>query len=115
MAKKSKSSNQPHKSTAKSARTASYSSYDKEKSAKSRNFSGFIGCVVLLAFIFFEELWIGTAVCACGFLVFFVLQVFVDKSHSWYTSPYLYFSLIVAVLAYLEYAQSLISNLLGLK
>lgn len=82
--------------------------------AKSNMISRLIGCVCLLAFIFFEELWVGTLTCALAFTTFFVIQVFVEKSREWYASVNLYGAVFCFVLAYLEFQYHIISNLMGI-
>ena len=70
-----------------------------------------LGCVCLLIFIIFDELWIGTLACALGFCIIFGIEVFYVKAKSWYTSINLYGALLCAVLAYLEYSGSFLSEL----
>ena len=81
----------------------------------SRKMGNILGCVCLLMFILFEQLWIGTLAFGIGFTVIFALQVFIEKSKSWYTSWNLYAALACYGLAYLEYAYGLISNLMNLR
>ena len=73
-----------------------------------------LGGVVLLAFILIEELWIVTLIGAAAFAAFMYLQVVVEKSRPWYTSPYLYAIGVCLVLAWLEYQNGFISRLLRL-
>ena len=73
-----------------------------------------LGCACLLVFILFDELWLGTLACGIGFGIIFGIQVFHDKACKWYASPYLYTTLAVLALAYVEYAYRVISNLLNL-
>ncbi len=81
---------------------------------KSSSLGKMMGAVCLLAFICFEELWIGTLVCALAFAVLYVIQVFVEKSKTLITSPYLYAAVATAVIALLERQNHFISRLLGL-
>jgi len=78
------------------------------------NLGKMIGAVCLLVFIIFEQLWIGTLACALAFAVLYVMQVFVERSKTPFTSMYLYATAATALLAYLEYRYQIISNLLGL-
>ena len=80
----------------------------------SGNLGKMMGAVCLLAFICFEQLWIATLVCALAFGVLYVIQVFVEKSRTMFTSMYLYAAIGTAALAYVEYQYQFISNLLGL-
>lgn len=81
----------------------------------SRKMGNILGCVCLLMFILFKELWIGTLAFGIGFTAIFVLQVFLEKSKSWYTSWNLYAALVCYALAYMEYAYGLISNLMNVR
>ena len=80
----------------------------------SGNLGKMMGAVCLLVFICFEQLWIGTLACALAFGVLCVIQVFVEKSRTLFTSAYLYAAAGTAVLAFLEWQNHFISNLLGL-
>ena len=79
-----------------------------------RNLGKMMGAVCLLVFICFDELWVGTLGCAIAFGVLYVMQVFFEKSKTWFSSVYLYATVATALLAYLEYSRQFISNLLGL-
>ena len=71
-----------------------------------------LGSIVLILFIVTDELWIGTLACALGFAVIYAMQVFVEKSKSWYGSIYLYAAILSAVLAWAEYTNGFVSNLM---
>lgn len=86
----------------------------KNQNSQTTKLPKLLGGVVLLAFILIEELWIVTLVGAAAFAAFLYLQVVVEKSRPWYTSPYLYAIFVCLVLAWLEYRNGLISNLLKL-
>ena len=77
-----------------------------------RKLGNILGAVCLLVFIIFDELWIGNLACAFGFAVIFFIQVFHLKTHKWYTSPYLYASILTFVLAYAEYRFDFLTELL---
>ena len=86
-----------------------------DKSAASGNRLGMImGSFCLLMFICFEQLWIGIIGCALAFAVLYVIQVFFEKSRNWWQSPYLYGTIGILAMAYLEYSTGMISNLLNL-
>ena len=85
-----------------------------KQSSSGRNLGKVIGAMCLLVFIMAEQLWIATAACALAFAVLFVMQVFMEKSVSWYASGYLYATAACAVLAYLEFSSQFISRLLDL-
>ena len=73
-----------------------------------------LGVICLLAFVVIEQLWIAIAVSALVLGALYFLQVFGEKSASWYGSGYLYATIACAVLAYLEYSQQVITNLINL-
>ncbi len=79
-----------------------------------RKLGNILGCLILLVFIYFDELWIGTLACALGFALIFGVQVFYEKSYKWYATPYLYATLLTLALAYAEFRYNFISNLLKL-
>ena len=79
-----------------------------------RNLGKILGCVCLLVFIMFDQLWIGTLACALAFAVIFAMQVFMEKSSSWFATPYFYATLACLALAYAEYSFGFLSNLLKL-
>ena len=71
-----------------------------------------LGCACLVVFILFKELWIGMLACGLGFGIIFGLQLYYDRSRAWYTSWNLYAAFGCLILAYLEYASGLLSNLM---
>ena len=73
-----------------------------------------LGVVCLLAFVVIEQLWIAIAVSALVLGALYFLQVFGEKSATWYGSGYLYATIACAVLAYLEYSQQIITNIINL-
>ena len=87
--------------------------YENTKST-GRQLGNVLGCACLLMFILFDELWLGTLACAIAFGIIWGIQVFYDKVTKWNTSPYLYAMVLTLILAYLEYAYNIISNLLDL-
>lgn len=80
----------------------------------SRRMGTVLGCACMLMFILFDQLWIGTLAFGIGFAIIFGLQVLVEKSKAWYQSWNLYASMICLVLAYLEYTNGFLSNLMTL-
>ena len=71
-----------------------------------------LGCACLLVFVLFDELWIGMLACAFSLAIIYGIQVFHDKAAKWYSSPYLYFTLVTLALTYGEYAYQLLTNLM---
>ena len=86
-----------------------------ETRSAGRRLGNLLGGVCLLVYIIFKELWIGTLAFGLGFAVIWGLQVFLEKSHKWYTSPYFYASMITLALAYGEWQYAIISTLLNFK
>ena len=84
-------------------------------SSAGRRMGNLLGGVCLLVYIVCKELWIGTLAFGLGFAVIWGLQVFLEKSHKWYTSPYFYSTLLTLALAWGEWQYAIISNLLNLK
>ena len=78
-----------------------------------RRLGNLLGGVCLLVYVIFEELWIGTLAFGVGFAVIWALQVFQEKTHKWFASPYLYASILTLGLAYGEWQYHFISNLLN--
>ena len=81
----------------------------------SRKMGNVMGCICLLVFILFKELWIGTLAFGIGFAVIFGLEVVYEKSKAWYASVNLYASLGSFALAYAEYAYGFLSNLMNFR
>lgn len=107
MAKKSKrSTNNQSK--------ASHTPGSENTSGIGRSMGKVIGCVALLAFVLMDELWMGIGVFTLVFAALYGIQVFAEKSKSWYSSLYLYTTLACGALAYAEYRYQVISNLLRL-
>ena len=71
-----------------------------------------MGSICLLVFIWFEQMWIGILSCAVAFLVLYVMQVFFEKSRSWYGSIYLYATIAALALTYVEFSTGVISRIL---
>jgi len=80
----------------------------------SKNLGKLLGPACFLMFIIFEHLWLSIFACTLVFMILFVLQVFFEKSSSWYNTPYLYATIATALLAYVEYSTNLITNILKL-
>ena len=78
----------------------------------SRRMGNIMGCACLLVFILFKELWIGMLAFGIGFALIYGLEVLIEKSRRWYTSPNLYLSLGSLALAYVEYAHQWLTNLM---
>lgn len=78
-----------------------------------RRMGNLIGALCLLSFIVFDELWIGILITALAFGILFAIQVH-DKVVKWYASPFLYAVAVTLVMAYVEYAYQLFSNLIDL-
>ena len=78
----------------------------------SRKMGNILGCACLLVFIIFEELWIGSLSFAIGFTIIFGLEVFYEKSKTWYSSVNLYAALFCFALTYAEYAYGIVSNIM---
>ena len=79
-----------------------------------KSLGSIVGCACLLAFIVFDQLWLAIACCALAFAVLYAMQVFLEKSVSWSESPYLYVTLLVGALAFVEYQFGLISRIFNL-
>lgn len=84
------------------------------KNPMGKKLGNVLGAVCLLVFIVFDELWIGTLSFALGFAVIWGVQVFQEKSHKWYTSPYLYATVISFVLAFAEFKYDFLTDLFKL-
>ena len=88
--------------------------YENNRSVGKR-LGNLLGCACLLIFVMFDELWIGMLACGFSLAIIYGIQVFHDKTAKWYTSPYLYFTLVTLALAYAEYAYQLLTNLMTIK
>ena len=88
---------------------------NQKNNSSARNWGKALGAVCLLIFIVFDQLWIGTLGCALCLAVIYGIQVFHDKTAKWYSSVYLYATLILLALAYAEYSSGFITNLMTLK
>lgn len=78
-----------------------------------RSMGKVIGCVALLAFVLVDDLWMGIGIFALVFAALYVLQVFFEKSASWFASGYLYATLGCAALAVAEYQYQIVSRLIS--
>ena len=99
------------KKTKQNAPVQNTNPYENRNSAGKR-LGNLMGCACLLVFALSEELWIGMLACAIGFAVIYGIQVFHDKTEKWYTSPYLYCTLVTLGLTYAEYTYQLLTNLM---
>ncbi len=72
-----------------------------------------MGCVCLAIFIFTDEIWLGTASCGLCMSIFFVLQVFIEKTRAWYLSGNFYGAIFCFVIAYLEYNYNIADRIFG--
>ena len=81
----------------------------------SRKMCNIMGCICLLVFILFKELWIGMLAFGIGFAIIYGLEVLVEKTKAWYASSNLYLSIACLVLTYAEYTNGFISNLMKIR
>ena len=86
-----------------------------QKNRTGQNIGKVLGAACLLAFIIFDQLWIGILTCTLVFSALYIIQVFFEKSKSWYSSMFLYAALATALLAYLEYSSGVITRLMTFK
>lgn len=86
-----------------------------EKSLLSRRMGSLMGCACLVVFILFQELWIGMLSFGIGFALIFGVEALVEKTKVWYASSNLYLSVICLALAWAEYANGFITNLMSVK
>ena len=85
----------------------------KKTNSAGRSIGKVIGCVALLAFVMVEDLWMGIGIFALVFAALYVMQVFFEKSASWFSSGYLYATLGCSALAWAEHQYQIITRLIS--